>query len=152
MGIDPGLSGAIALLHDDGRLEVFDMPVGELKVGGKTKRRIIPELLADIIAPCNGSVCALEKVSAMPGQGVSSVFNFGSSWGMARGMLAVAQIEVIDAHPATWKKHFRLGSGKDASRHKVCSMFPKQAGLFARVKDDGRAEAVLLAVYARDIS
>jgi crossover junction endodeoxyribonuclease RuvC len=155
IGIDVGLNGAIAMMRPDGTLSIVDMPTGEVKVGNKVKRRIIPELLATSIKDLvgNGHVVAMvEKVSAMPGQGSVSMFQFGTSYGLVLGVLAALQIETHQVSPVTWKKHFRLTSSKDASRMKACSMFPAQAALFARVKDDGRAEAALLAVYGRDFT
>lgn len=156
IGIDVGLNGAIALMRPDGTLSIVDMPTGEVKVGGKVKRRIIPELLATSIEGMVGNchvVAMVEKVSAMPGQGSVSMFQFGTSYGLVLGVLAALQIETHQVSPATWKKHFRLTASKDASRMKACSMFPAQAAaLFSRVKDDGRAEAALLAVYGRDFT
>ena len=157
IGVDVGLNGAIALLRPDNTLSIVDMPTGEVKVGNKMrpKRRIIPELLATSIEGMVGNchvVAMVEKVSAMPGQGSVSMFQFGTSYGLVLGVLAALQIETHQVSPVTWKKHFRLTSSKDASRMKACSMFPAQAALFARVKDDGRAEAALLAVYGRDFT
>ena len=156
IGIDVGLNGAIALLRPDNTLSIVDMPTGEVKVGNKVKRRIIPELLATSIEGMVGNfhvVAMVEKVSAMPSQGSVSMFQFGTSYGLVLGVLAALQIETHQVSPATWKRHFRLlSTGKDASRMKACSMFPAQAALFARVKDDGRAEAALLAVYGREFT
>lgn len=152
MGIDPGLNGAISIVDFDNNVEIIDMPLAELSVGGKTKRRIVPERLAKGIARLVGNaavVAYIEKVSAMPGQGVSSVFNFGTNFGLVRGVLAALEIECHEVAPVTWKKGMRLSSSKAGSLHLACSMFPRQAELFALKKHEGRAEAALIAAWGK---
>lgn len=150
LGVDPGASGAIAVLDEDGvLLEIFDMPVVELKIGKAIKRRVSPELLAHVVSPYAGSVACLEKVSAMPNQGVSSMFAFGESYGIVRGVLATLQISTTLVTPAAWKGAMGLNAGKDGSRVKAMQLWPDRVAYFKRVKDDGRAEACLIAEFGR---
>lgn len=151
IGIDPGTSGAVAILEDTGHLvQVFDMPAVEVVVGGKAKRRMSPEMLAAELRLYNvhGTRAVIEQVNAMPGQGVSSMFAFGEAFGLAKGVLAGLGIPVTTVTPGRWKKALALNSGKDASRAKAAALWPQQAGEFKRVKDDGRAEAALIAHWA----
>jgi crossover junction endodeoxyribonuclease RuvC len=149
IGIDPGITGAVAILDHEGIIvQVVDMPVmGK----GKGKQQINPAALGDLVnpfvhmAPC---YAALERVSAMPGQGVSSMFSMGDSYGCIRGVLGAYQIPVEIVTPQTWKRHFRLDSDKERSRAKAIELFPSAA--LARKKDHGRAEALLLAKYLMD--
>lgn len=152
MGIDPGISGAIAIFEGNDLLDVFDMPIVETVSGKKRKRRISPEMLA---AEIEGhvpylSIAYIEDVHAMPGQGVTSMFAFGEAAGLIRGVCAGLKVPVNLVSPATWKRSMRLqGAGKDASRAMAARMWPQKASLFKRQRDDGRAEAALLAYYAR---
>ena len=150
LGVDPGASGAIAVLREDGvLLEVIDMPVVELKVGKATKRRVSPEILAHALRPYAGAIAYLEQVSAMPGQGVSSMFAFGESYGIVKGVLAALGISINLVTPGTWKKAMGLNAGKDGSRARAMQMWPERVGDFKRVKDDGRAEASLIAEFGK---
>lgn len=150
IGIDPGASGAVAVLNRDGQLvEVWDMPTVQIKVGMAMKNRVSPEMLAhELSGWANQTRCAyVEKVSAMPGQGVSSMFAFGESYGIIRGVLAGLGIKCETVPPAKWKRDLRVPEGKDGSRAKAAQMWPAKAGEFKRVKDDGRAEAALIAAW-----
>lgn len=152
IGVDPGASGAVAILEHGGKLvQVFDMPAVEVKVGGKTKRRVSAEMLAAELKlyADQGATAWVEHVSAMPGQGVSSMFAFGESFGLARGVLAGLRVPVYTVPPAVWKRELQVNAGKDGSRAKAAQMWPEQAGEFKRVKDDGRAEACLIAEWGR---
>ena len=150
LGVDPGASGAIGVLQEDGvLLRVIDMPVIELKVGKAMKRRVSPELLAHELAPYAGAVAFLEQVSAMPGQGVSSMFAFGESYGIVKGVLAALGMGTHLVTPGAWKKSMGLNAGKDGSRAKAIQMWPERVSDFKRVKDDGRAEACLIAEFGR---
>lgn len=148
IGVDPGASGAVAILEDTGQLvQVFDMPSVEIQVGGKAKRRVAPEMLASELCFYNvhGTVAVVEQVSAMPGQGVSSMFAFGQAYGLVLGVLAGLWIPTSTVTPSAWKKALKLNTGKDAARAKAAQLWPQMAGEFKRVKDDGRAEAALIA-------
>ena len=152
IGVDPGVSGAIAVTSSTlGLIQVIDMPTVEVKVGKSLKRRISPELLMvalrEVVTP--DCVAMVEQVRAMPGQGVSSMFAFGEAYGLIRGVLAGLGVRTHTVTPVSWKKEMALNKGKDASRAMAAQLWPDQAGLFARVKDDGRAEAALIAEFAR---
>lgn len=148
IGIDPGAGGAVAILERTGELvQVFDMPSVEVVVGGKAKKRVSPEMLAAELRLYNvsGTVAIIEQVGAMPGQGVSSMFAFGEAFGLAKGVLAGMMIPFQTITPSKWKKAHNLNAGKDAARAKAAALFPAHAGEFKRVKDDGKAEAALIA-------
>ena len=150
LGVDPGIHGAIAVLQENGRLiDVFDMPITKVKVGAGLKTRIVAARLQEILAPYTDSVGWVERVSARPGQGVSSVFAFGEAYGLVRGVLAGLCIPTHTVAPAVWKKALRLGSNKESSRLMAMEIWPEDARVFKRVKDDGRAEAALLALYGK---
>jgi len=150
IGIDPGLNGAIAFLDTEkGHLSVIDMPVLEVQRNGKTKKEVSPHGLASVINIAEGVTHAvLERVGAMPGQGVSSVFSFGRSVGLVEGVLAANKIPVTIVQPQAWQKAAAVRGGKDGARQRACELFPNYAGLFARKKDDGRADAACMAWYA----
>lgn len=148
LGIDPGLSGAVAFLDVlNESIVVMDMPTVELQRNGKTKREVSPVLLADMIAGKGVTQAFVERVSAMPGQGVSSMFSFGRSLGVVEGVLAAYEIPTTLVTPQAWQKGMGVRSGKDGSRERVMQLFPNYSELFARKKDDGRAEAVLIAKF-----
>lgn len=149
IGIDPGAAGAVAILEAGKLVQVFDMPVVEVQVGGKAKRRVAPEILASELRLYNVSdtVAVVEQVGAMPGQGVTSMFAFGQAYGLVLGVLAGLWIPTTTVTPTTWKKALKLNAGKDGARAKAAQLWPAQAGEFKRVKDDGRAEAALLAYW-----
>lgn len=150
-GIDPGASGAVAVLSEDGHfVGVYDMPVVKVKVGKAIKRRVNADLLAHQVSlHYPNAVAVLEQVSAMPGQGVSSMFAFGESYGIVKGVLAAFQIPTHLVTPGKWKRAMELSANKNGSRAKAIEMWPEQASMFKRVKDDGRAEACLLAEFGR---
>lgn len=149
LGIDPGLLGALAIFDPVARfpVAVIDMPL--IKATKKTKARIDKPGLADFIARHAKQIRRvwLEDVHAMPGQGVSSCFSFGHGVGILEGIIATHGLELTKVAPVVWKKQFKLGKNKNDSRKKAIELFPKHEDLFARVKDDGRAEAILLAMY-----
>ena len=149
IGIDPGASGAIALLLNGVLVSVHDMPTVTVERNKSQKRQVCPAGLSLLIESLTGpyvtkAIC--EKVSAMPGQGVSSMFSFGRSVGIIEGVLAARQIPVTFTTPQAWQKLSGAAKGKDGSRQRVMELFPREAHLFARVKDDGRADAVLIAL------
>ena len=148
-GIDPGFTGAIALYWPDtGKLEVHDMPVMK---NPKGKTIINPHGVLDILANEGGkSLAVIEQVSAMPGQGVSSMFRFGEGYGHLQMACAASKLPLQYVTPASWKRHFGLTSSKGLSRGLAMQRFPDQAQQFSRVKDDGRAEAALIALYAAE--
>lgn len=149
LGIDPGQSGAIAILDVRGGLvDVIDMPTVEIQIGKATKRRVAPEAIAAelrMYAPY--AKAFVEKVASRPGQGVASVFSFGESFGLVRGVLAGMDIPVTMVVPTVWTKAMRVVAGKDGSRQRAMELFPAKAALFKRVCDDGRADAALIAAW-----
>jgi crossover junction endodeoxyribonuclease RuvC len=149
IGIDPGAKGAVAILDHEGTLiEVWDIPTVEIKSGKTVKKRISPEMFAAELRHWqDAAACFTEKVSAMPGQGVSSMFQFGESLGIIRGIMAGMAIPTTLVTPAVWKRDMKLPIGKEWSRQRAAQMWPKHAREFARVKDDGRAEAALLGLW-----
>jgi crossover junction endodeoxyribonuclease RuvC len=150
IGVDPGASGAVAILEPDGKLvQVFDMPVVKVVSDGKAKRRVSAEMLASELRLYNvhTTIAVVEQVGAMPGQGVTSMFAFGQSFGMVLGVLAGLAIPTTTVSPATWKKALKLNAGKDGARAKAAQLWPSHASEFKRVKDDGRAEAALIAYW-----
>lgn len=152
IGIDPGASGAVAILEKNGKLvHVFDMPSVEVMAGGKAKKRVSPEMLAAELKlyADQGATAVVEQVGAMPGQGVTSMFAFGESFGLVKGVLAGLGIPTSTVTPGKWKKAMGVNAGKDGSRAMAAQLWPTQAGEFKRVKDDGKAEAALIAEWSR---
>jgi crossover junction endodeoxyribonuclease RuvC len=146
-GIDVGNNGAIALIVD-GRLErVEDMPIVEIQRGKTMKRQVSAQALVGIIKDMKPTHAAVEKVASMPNQGVSSMFAFGRSAGVIEGVLAALEVPVSYVQPAAWAKTMNKGYGKDASRHRAMELHPDKQEWFKLVKHDGRAEAVLIAMW-----
>lgn len=153
IGVDPGATGAIAILDLDSRdLVVIDMPTTKVKRGPRTVNQVDAVRLANLLRPHieDGDHAIIEKVHSMPGQGVASTFSFGRAAGILEGVLAALGVPFSLVPPATWAKKMRLFGGKDGSRSRATELFPEQAHLFARKKDDGRADAVLIACYAAE--
>jgi Holliday junction resolvasome RuvABC endonuclease subunit len=140
LAVDPGVSGAYALLSDD-RIStpvVDDLPVVGNQINASEWRRAIKSLAPDI--------AVVELVHSMPQQGVASTFRFGMACGIIRGVLLGAGVPIIDVTPNTWKKYFRLNNEAEKSRALACQRFPSLPGL-ARKKDHNRAEALLIALW-----
>jgi crossover junction endodeoxyribonuclease RuvC len=149
VAIDPGASGALAFFNPDtGMLDIEDMPTLEVKRGNKMKREISPPMLAGIIASRKPDRAIIELVGARPGQGVSSMFAFGKAYGLCIGICSSLQIPVEYVTPQKWKKAVGAREGKDGNRMRAAECFPAYAHLFRRVKDDGRADAALIAFWA----
>jgi len=148
LGIDPGASGALCCLcTKTNTIEVIDMPTVLIKRGQRMVNQVQPALVVAAIQQLNPDQAIVERVSAMPGQGVSSMFAFGRAAGVLEGALAGLGIPYTDVPPATWVKVMGVRGGKDGARNRAIELYPKHAGLFARVKDDGRADACLIATY-----
>ena len=135
IGIDPGLSGAIAVLEDKKVLSIFEMPV--MSEGKKNKRQLNSALLVNIIKQNMKKneeiVVVVEQVNAMPGQGVTSMFNFGQTFGAIKGVCAALGLPIYFVRPSKWKKHFELiNSSKDSSRTKAIEMYPNLSGQLAK--------------------
>ena len=130
IGIDPGLSGAIAVLEDNKVLNIFDIPV--MSEGKKNKKQLnsahLSQYISNNVKDINKTVVVVEQVNAMPGQGVTSMFNFGQTFGAIKGISATLKLPIFFVRPSKWKKHFELiNSSKDASRTKVIEMYPSFA-------------------------
>lgn len=148
LAVDPGASGALAFLDlAAGKLEILDMPTVEVKRSAKTKTEISPQMLAALIRARNPLVAVLERVGAMPGQGTVSMFQFGRGVGMIEGTLAALQIPTEYVAPLVWQKAVGSRDGKDGNRQRAAELFPAYAHLFARKKDNGRADAALMAYW-----
>ena len=150
IGIDPGLNGAIAVLQDNKVKEIFDVPV--MPEGKKNKRQLnsaqLVKLLKDIISDNEEVVVIVENVSAMPGQGVTSMFNFGQTFGAIKGICAALGLPIFFVRPAKWKKHFDLiNSSKDASRTKAIEMYPSLSDHLSKKKDVNKSDAILIARF-----
>ena len=153
IGIDPGLSGAVAVVNGS-EIAVHDMPTLQIK-NGKTKKNILDvTTLAEMLRRyADGRAEAIvEQVHAMPGQGVSSMFNFGMSTGAVHGILAALRIPFTTVSPVRWKKIMLpdMGKDKDAAVARALQLFPEVSSLLVsgKKKYDGRAEALLMASYA----
>jgi hypothetical protein len=152
LGLDPGLSGAAAVVERhasaDRIIDVVDLPT----VGEGASRRIMVPALARFVIAAKADVAIIESVSAMPGQGLSSTFRFGRAVGAIEATIAAAGLPSRLVLPQAWKKHFALrGPDKEPSRQLVIARMPQQTNYFARKADHGRAEAVLIALYGLDL-
>ena len=150
IGIDPGLSGAIAILENNKVLNLFDMPV--MSEGKKNKKQLNSSHLVNIIKENiiqNEEIAVVvEQVNAMPGQGVTSMFNFGQTFGAIKGLCAALELPIYFVRPSKWKKHFELiNSSKDASRTKVIEMYPKLSNQLTKKKDVNKSDAILIARF-----
>ena len=152
IGIDPGLNGAIAVLENNKVLNIFDVPV--MPEGKKNKRQInsaqLVKMLEEIIKNLdkNEVTVVVENVSAMPGQGVTSMFNFGQTFGAIKGICAALSLPIFFVRPAKWKKHFDLiNSSKDASRTKAIELYPTISDKLSKKKDVNKSDAILIARF-----
>ena len=150
IGIDPGLSGAIAILENNKVLEIFDIPV--MSEGKKNKRQLNSAQLVNIIRENTKSseeiIVVVEQVNAMPGQGVTSMFNFGQTFGAIKGVCAALQLPIFFVRPSKWKKHFELiKASKDSSRTKTIEMYPHLSNQLSKKKDVNKSDAILIARY-----
>jgi crossover junction endodeoxyribonuclease RuvC len=148
-GIDPGASGAIAVLRDGMVTDLHDMPTGKITVGKTTRDRISPELLGDLIRSLMPvDVAYIEEVTAMPKQGVSSVFTFGQAHGMILGAFAAMGVRIVRVRPQTWQAATK---SRGDPRVRALELYPAQTPHLKRVKDAGRADAILIAHYGHTL-
>ena len=151
IGIDPGLNGAIAILEDNKVLDILDMPV--MPEGKKNKRQLNSAQLVKYIKDnldekSKEIVVVVEQVNAMPGQGVTSMFNFGQTFGAIKGICAALGLPIFFVRPAKWKKYFGLiNSSKDASRTKAIEMYPSISDQPSKKKDVNKSDAILIARF-----
>ena len=152
IGIDPGIKGAICVLKDGEILDVFDMPT--MPVGKKNKSQVNGSQIYNEIQKAiihedkKDIIVVIEQVSAMPGQGVTSMFNFGQSFGILKGICSTMQLPMFFVRPAKWKKYFNLiNSQKDASRTRAIEIFPYFSTQLSKKKDSNKADAILIASF-----
>ncbi len=152
IGIDPGISGAISFFEEGRIKEVIEMPT--MAEGKKNKKQVNgPQIYNEISRRINkieikNIIVVIEQVSAMPGQGVTSMFNFGQSFGVLKGICSAMQLPMQFVRPIKWKKYFGLiKAEKDASRTKVIEIFPYISSELSRKKDSNKADAILIASY-----
>ena len=152
IGIDPGITGAICFFENGEIKEVIDMPT--MASGNKNKKQINASQIFNEISSriqnhkSENINVVVEQVSAMPGQGVTSMFNFGQSFGILKGICSAMSLPMFFVRPAKWKKHFNLiNSSKDASRTKAIEIFPYFSTNLSKKKDANKADAILIASY-----
>ena len=150
IGIDPGISGAISIIENKKILEVYDTPT--MIEGKKNKKQIngaqVTNIIKERIKGEKEVIVVVEHVNAMPGQGVTSMFNFGQSFGVIKGICAPLNLPIYFVRPTKWKKYFNLiKTNKDASRTKVIEAYPEISNKLHRKKDSNRADAILIALY-----
>ena len=152
IGIDPGISGSICFFRDGKILDVIEMPV--MNEGKKNKKQVNGAQIYNEISkkinsnPEGKTRVVIEHVTAMPGQGVTSMFNFGQSFGVLKGICSAMQLSMYFVRPAKWKKYYGLiKTEKDASRTKVIEIFPYISSKLSKKKDSNKADAVLIANF-----
>ena len=152
IGIDPGISGSICFFQDGKIIDVVEMPT--MTDGKKNKKQVNGSQIFNEISERIKKIdkkdirVIIEQVSAMPGQGVTSMFNFGQSFGILKGICSAMQLPMYFVRPAKWKKYFSLiNSEKDASRTKAIEIFPYFASQLSRKKDSNKADAILIASF-----
>ena len=152
IGIDPGISGSICFFEDGKILDVVEMPT--MTEGKKNKKQVNGSQLYNEISnrikqrDKKEIKVVIEQVSAMPGQGVTSMFNFGQSYGILKGICSAVRLPMYFVRPAKWKKYFNLiNSEKDASRTRAIEIFPYFSSQLSRKKDSNKADAILIASF-----
>ena len=152
IGIDPGISGSICFFQDGKIIDVVEMPT--MTEGKKNKKQVNGSQIFNEISEKIKNLdkkeikVVIEQVSAMPGQGVTSMFNFGQSFGILKGICSAMQLPMYFVRPAKWKKYFNLiNSEKDASRTRAIEVFPYFSGQLSRKKDSNKADAILIASF-----
>ena len=152
IGIDPGITGAICFFENGKIIEVIEMP--NMTEGKKNKKQVNGSQVFNEISSRIKNIkkenikVIIEQVSAMPGQGVTSMFNFGQSFGILKGICSAMQLPMYFIRPAKWKKYFNLiNSEKDASRTRAIEIFPYYSSKLSRKKDSNKADAILIASF-----
>ncbi|MDA9629391.1 crossover junction endodeoxyribonuclease [Candidatus Pelagibacter sp.] len=152
IGIDPGLSGSICFFQNGKIIDVVEMPT--MTEGKKNKKQVNGSQIFNEISERIKKLdkknvkVIIEQVSAMPGQGVTSMFNFGQSYGILKGICSAMQLPMYFVRPAQWKKYFNLiNSEKDASRARAIEIFPYFSSELSRKKDSNKADAILIASF-----
>lgn len=149
LGVDPGCHGALAVLAHGALIEVHDMPILKVQRGKSDKAEVDGYALAALIREARPAVVVVEQVGGMDGQSPSASFNFGRAAGAVEYAAKALGFSTFLVPPGTWKRGVALRGGKDDARALAMRLWPEKAELFRRVKDDGRAEAALIAEYWR---
>lgn len=147
IGIDPGLKGAIAVFSDGRLYDVWDMPTYQIKSGKSKKNFVDPAQLHSILSRVDIDEVWLEKVHAMPGQGVTSMFNFGMGYGIILGVVASLKLPINHVTPQKWKKALTVPAGKDGARHRATELMPYASDMWPLKKHEGRSEAAMIAFH-----
>ena len=152
IGIDPGVSGSICFFKDGKILDVIEMPI--MNEGKKNKKQVNgAQIYNEIIKRIDNTSCTrtrvvIEHVTAMPGQGVTSMFNFGQSFGVIKGICSAMRLPMFFVRPAKWKKYYNLiNSEKDASRTRAIEIYPNFSSQLSKKKDSNKADAILIASF-----
>ena len=152
IGIDPGISGSICFFRDGKILDVIEMPV--MNEGKKNKKQVNgAQIYNEISKKINSNPeiktrVVIEHVTAMPGQGVTSMFNFGQSFGVLKGICFAMRLPMFFVRPAKWKRYYNLiNSEKDASRTRAIEIFPDFSSQLSKKKDSNKADAILIASF-----
>ena len=146
IGVDPGLKGAICLMHDGSIIRIHDMPTIEYEVNGKTRRRIDPVQFRDIIIAAGPvEMIVLEKPTTRPGEAPHAALSYGIGFGQMTGILVALERPHCVVLSQAWTKDLGVGADKDVHRATATELYPAAADLFKRKKDDGRADAALIA-------
>ena len=152
IGIDPGISGSICFFRDGKILDVIEMPV--MNEGKKNKKQVNGAQIYNEITkkinsnPETNTRVVIEHVTAMPGQGVTSMFNFGQSFGVLKGICFAMRLPMFFVRPAKWKRYYNLiNSEKDASRTRAIEIFPDFSSQLSKKKDSNKADAILIASF-----
>ena len=149
LGVDPGLTGAVALWDDSlDALEVRDAPTVEIKVGRSKNRTVyLKSAYKDIIKTLEPDLAIVEEVNGIKGQSASASFNFGRGLGLLEGILIAFDVPIHPVSPIAWQRALRVPAGKDGSRLRATQLYPAYSHLFSLKKHHGRAEAALIARY-----
>ena len=152
IGIDPGISGSICFFEKGKILDVIEMPI--INEGKKNKKQVNgAQIYNEIFKRIDNTSSietrvVIEHVTAMPGQGVTSMFNFGQSFGILKGVCSAMRLPMFFVRPAKWKKYYSLiNSEKDASRTRAIEIFPNFSSQLSKKKDSNKADAILIASF-----
>jgi len=155
IAIDPGISGSLCFFEEGKIIDIVEMP--NMAAGKKNKRQVNGAQIYNEISlriknfQKENIKVVIEQVSAMPGQGVTSMFNFGQSFGVIKGICSALSLPIYFVRPTKWKKHFNLiKTNKEASRTKVIEVYPEISSKLSRKKDSNKADAILIARYFND--
>lgn len=160
IGIDPDVSGALAVLKTDDSVcsaQVYDSPNVKVLVGNRVRRRLDTKAMVQLLRSLNvpiGTTAYIEQSLPFPADGKQGWWSGGFNYGLWIGVLVASEVSVVPVPSMRWKQEFKLcgnGSTKDDSRSVACTLFPTLSSSLRRKKDHGRAEALLIAAYGKGI-